>query len=572
MRNLSMKFRYFLFGLSLSAISFFSLSFDNYAELSKHLEIFATLFKELNIYYVDDIKPGDLTKTGIDAMLESLDPYTNYISEEDIEDHRMSTTGMYGGIGAVIRKSGDFVVISEPYENAPATKAGLMAGDILIAINGNSTEGKTTDDVVKLLRGAPHTTATLTVDRNGVKMDFTITREEIKIKNVPYYGMLDNNIGYIKLRGFTDNAGDDVKKALNSLKADHPDMKGVVLDLRGNPGGLLREAINVVNVFVPKNQMVVSTRGKVDEWNKVYPTLNNPADTEIPLVVLVNDGSASASEIVSGTFQDLDRGVIVGQRSFGKGLVQTTRQLIYNTQLKLTTSKYYIPSGRCIQEIDYSHRTDGEVSSFADSLRSKFKTSIGRTVYDGGGVFPDVSMKPRAYSSILRALLTKNVIFDFATQYQRAHTTIADARTFDVDDALFSEFMAFVTEKDHSYVTESEKALEKFKEKAIEEKYFESVKEEYEKLVAKEQESKKEDILKYKEEIKEFLAEEIISRYYYQSGRIQGSLVRDAEVKEAINILNDESRYKSILSPEYQIKLIEYDYETDEEVELLIED
>lgn len=565
--------RTFLFGLTIGVISVFSLSFDNYAELSKHLEIFGTLFKELNIYYVDEIHPGELTKKGIEAMLEDLDPYTNYISEEDVEDHRMNTTGLYGGIGAVIRKKGDYVVIAEPYENAPAQKAGLMAGDMIMEINGNSTKSKTTDDVVKLLRGAPNTNAVLTIQREGEgsTRKVEITRTEIKIENVPYYGMLDAHTGYIKLRGFTNNAGKDVADALIQLKKNEG-LQSLVLDLRGNPGGLLREAINVVNVFVDKNQLVVSTKGKVAEWNKVYKTLNAATDTEIPLVVLVDGGSASASEIVSGTIQDLDRGVVIGQRTFGKGLVQTTRSLVYNTQLKLTTSKYYIPSGRCIQEVDYSKKDDkGKAKSIPDSLRSKFKTKVGRTVYDGGGIFPDISMKPRKYSNIVRSLISKNLIFDFATQYRASHPTLASAKDFRVTDELYQEFVNFLQGKDYDYTTESEKALQKFKETAQKEKYFEEVETEYNLLLNKKKQSKEADLEKYKSEISEFLGEEIVSRYYYQKGRLENSLQSDQEILEAIRVLNGAGTYSQVLNASYQIKLVEYDRMNDEEVELLLE-
>lgn len=572
MKNISRKFRYFLFGLGIGVISVTAVSYDNHFELSKNLEIFSTLFKELNVYYVDEIKPGDLTKTGIDAMLESLDPYTVYIPESAIEDHRLSTTGQYGGVGAVIRQKGDYVQITEPYEGYPAQTAGLMAGDVIMEINGQSTKGKTTDDVVKILRGSPNTTVNITVKREGTQNPVTVpvVRQEIKIKNVPYYGMADNEIGYIRLRGFTNNAGNDVKDALNDLKKEHPDMKGVILDLRGNPGGLLREAINVVNVFVDRNQLVVSTRGKVEEWNKTYKTLNAVADANIPLAVLVNRGSASASEIVSGTIQDLDRGVIIGQRTYGKGLVQTTRPLIYNTQLKVTTSKYYIPSGRCIQAIDYSHRTaDGSAGVIPDSLRSRFQTKSGRVVYDGGGIYPDVSIRPRKYSNILRSLVTKNLIFDYATQYRLGHTTIADARSFRFSDEDYLQFTDFLKDKSYEYKTESEKLLEKFKETATREKYFTEVEAEFTALSDKKISIKNNDLQKFKDEIKEFLIDEIVSRYYYQKGRIEAQLVSDEEVSEAISILKDKQRYNTILSGSYEIKLIDYDHENMEEDEMM---
>jgi carboxyl-terminal processing protease len=562
MKKMTKQARIFLMG-SITGVAIMALvSFDNYFEISKNLEIYSAIMKELNIYYVDEIKPGDLTKTGVDAMLESLDPYTVYIPESMVEDHRMSTTGQYGGIGAVVRKKGDYVVITEPYENSPAQKAGLQAGDLIVEVAGQSTKGKSTDDVVKFLRGAPNTSVQMKVKREGVANEVVIdlTREEIKIPNVPYYGMVDNEIGYIKLKGFTNNAGGDVNAALTDLKQKNAGMKGVILDLRGNPGGLLREAINVVNVFVDKNQTVVSTKGKVSEWNKTYKTINAATDQNVPLAVLVDRGSASASEIVSGTIQDLDRGVIIGQRSFGKGLVQTTRPLIYNAQLKLTTSKYYIPSGRCIQALDYSHRNaDGSVGSIPDSLRSKFKTKSGRFVYDGGGIYPDVSIKPRKYSHILQSLVINNLIFDYATIYKSKLPEIASARDFVLTEADYTDFITFLQDKSYEYKTESEKLLDEFKKIAEKEHYYNDLQLEFDALVTKKKATKSNDLQKFKPEILEFITEEIVSRYYYQKGRIESSFANDAEIKEAVAILKDNNRYKTILSEGYEIKLVDYE-------------
>jgi carboxyl-terminal processing protease len=349
------------------------------------------------------------------------------------------------------------------------------------------------------------------------------------------------------------------------LKKNH-ELEGVILDLRGNPGGLLREAINVVNVFVEKNQLVVTTKGKVEEWNKSYKTLNPAVDADIPLAVLVNRGSASASEIVSGTIQDLDRGVVIGQRTFGKGLVQSTRPLVYNTQLKVTTSKYYIPSGRCIQALDYSHKNaDGSAGTIPDSLRSKFKTQNGRIVYDGGGIYPDIPVKPRKYSNVLKSLLNNNHIFDYATLYRIKHNSIADARTFKVDQAEYNLFLEFLKGKSYEYTTQSEKLLEEFQKTAQKEKYFESIENEYKALVDKKQLSKNKDIIKYKDEIAEFLTEEIVSRYYYQRGRIEASLTTDQEVKEAIAVLKDKKRYQAVFEPTFEIKRVEEENDTDED-------
>jgi carboxyl-terminal processing protease len=575
MKKMTRKARYYFMGTFTGVALMTMVSFDNYFEISKNLEIFSAIMKELNIYYVDEIKPGDLTKTGLDAMLESLDPYTVYIPESMVEDHRMSTTGQYGGIGAVVRKKGDYVMVTEPYDNSPAQKAGLQAGDIIVEVAGQSTKGKTTDDVVKFLRGAPNTSVQMKVKREGTASEVVInlTREEIKIPNVPYYGMIDTEIGYIKLKGFTTNAGADVSAALTDLKQKNPGtMKGIVLDLRGNPGGLLREAINVVNVFVDKNQNVVSTKGKVSEWNKTYKTINGSVDATMPLVVLVDRGSASASEIVSGTIQDLDRGVIIGQRSFGKGLVQTTRPLIYNAQLKLTTSKYYIPSGRCIQALDYSHRnSDGSVGSIPDSLRSKFKTKNGRIVTDGGGIYPDLSVKPRKYSNILRSLVINNLIFDFATIYKSKHPEIASAREFVLTEADYTDFITFLQDKSYEYKTESEKLLDQFKEIAQKEHYFSDLSGEFDALYTKKKATKSNDLQKFKPEIIEFVTEEIVSRYYFQKGRIEASFATDAELKEALVILKDGERYKTILSEGYEIKLVDYEAEANEE-EMIVEE
>ncbi|MFN5369851.1 MAG: S41 family peptidase [Bacteroidia bacterium] len=536
----------------ITAIS--GLSFrDDYFEISKNLDIFTTLFREINLYYVDEVKPGDLMKTGIDAMLESLDPYTNFIPEDDIEDAKFMTTGQYGGIGALIRTKDDYIVISEPYEDAPAAKAGIMAGDIILEVEGKSTKGKSTSDVVKFLKGTPNTPVKILIQRPGTDkpIEKTITREEIKVKNVPYFGMIDDKIGLIKLTGFTEDAGREVRDALTKLK-ENPSLEGVVLDLRGNPGGLLREAINIVNVFVDKGIDIVSTKGKVKEWDKTYKSLNTPVDLNILVAVLVNRSSASASEIVSGSLQDLDRAVVIGQRSFGKGLVQTSRPLTYNTQIKITTSKYYIPSGRCIQAKDYSHRNeDGSVGTVPDSLIREFKTRNGRKVYDGGGVNPDVSLPLQEYAPVTRAIAGENVLFDFATDYRLKNSEIPAAKSFSVNDNIFEEFVKYIGDKEIKYETESEELLGKLKEAAEKEKYFESVQQEYNALKDKMLRDKKADIQKAKTEISELLADEIVSRYYYQRGRIENSFAKDEELKKAVEILKNKSFYDDILAGRY---------------------
>lgn len=545
------KFKLFIIAAVIGGYAIISFSFvDNYFEVSKNLDIFATLFRELNIYYVDETNPGDLMKKGIDDMLESLDPYTNYIPESEIEDYRYMTTGQYGGIGALIRQQGDYVVVSEPYEGFPAQKADLRAGDRILKINDIDTKGKKTEDISKFLKGQASTTIKLLIEREGEKkpIEKIISREEIKIKSVSYSGMISKNIGYIKLTGFTENAANEVKEALESLKKN-PELKSVVFDLRGNPGGLLKEAVDIVNIFVDKGTDVVSTRGKVKDWDKIHKALNVPVDLNIPIAVLVDRGSASASEIVSGSIQDLDRGVVIGQRSYGKGLVQQTRPLSYNAQLKITVAKYYTPSGRCIQTLDYSHRNeDGSVAKVPDSLITAFKTKNGRIVYDGGGVAPDVKVDQQKYSSILASLVTKNLIFDYATKYRNSHASIVAAKDFKLTNEEYDAFIEYLNGKDYDYTTRTEKTIEELKADAKDDKNFEAISADIEALKSKIIHNKKEDLIKYGPEIKQFLEEEIASRYYFQNGRLEASFKDDRELKEGIALLNDQERYKKILT------------------------
>ena len=545
------KFKFFIIAALLGGYAIISYSFvDSYFEVSKNLDIFATLFRELNIYYVDETNPGDLMKKGIDDMLESLDPYTNYIPESEIEDYRYMTTGQYGGIGALIRQDGDYVIISEPYEGFPAQKADLRAGDKILKINDTDAKGKKTDDISKFLKGQPSSTIKLLVEREGEKnpIEKTINREEIKIKSVSYSNMISPAIGYIKLTGFTENAANEVKDALLELKKN-PELKSIVLDLRGNPGGLLKEAVDIVNLFEEKGTDIVSTRGKVKDWDQTHKAMNSPIDLNIPIAILIDRGSASASEIVSGALQDLDRGVVIGQRSYGKGLVQQTRPLSYNAQLKVTVAKYYTPSGRCIQALDYSHRNDdGSVAKIPDSLISAFKTKNGRIVYDGGGVAPDIKTEAQKYSSILGSLASKNLIFNYATKYRIAHATIDSARDFRLTDAEYEDFVAFLNGKDYDYTTKTEKTLEELKDDAKDDKALDALKDDIEALKAKVTHNKKDDLVKYKPEIKQFLEEDIASRYYYQKGRLEATLKDDSDLKEAMSLLNDSGRYKTILT------------------------
>lgn len=519
----------------------------NYFEVSKNLDIFTNAFKEVNLYYVDDVPPAELMEAAIEGMLESLDPYTNFIPENKIEDFRIQTTGQYGGIGASIRKIGDYVVVVQPYKDFPADKAGLKAGDLLLEVDGKTLKGLDTEEVSDLLKGSPGTSMQLKIKRSGTELKKQLTREEVQLKSVPYYGMLDNEIGYITLSSFTDKASKEVKEALVVLKDSH-NIKGLVFDLRGNPGGLLSEAVNVTNIFVNKGIEVVSTRGKVKEMDRKYHTLNEPVDTEIPLVILINGSSASASEIVSGTIQDLDRGVVLGQRSFGKGLVQQPRKLSYGAQMKITIAKYYTAAGRCIQAINYAERdADGSLSRIPDSLRTPFKTKAGRTVFDGAGVDPDVALEPYQYANILISLIGKSHVFDFANQYAERKANIAPAGVFALSDADYEQFVAFLKDKDYAYETRTERAISQLRATAETELYTE-LETDITHMKALLKKSKEVDLMRHKPEIKRFLEEEIAARYYYQEGRLAQSVSKDPEVLEAIQVLQNQARYRKILT------------------------
>lgn len=527
---------------------------DSYFEVSKNMDIFATLFKELNTYYVDPIEPGKMVKTGIDAMLDDLDPYTNYITEADIEDYEFQTTGKYGGIGANMRRREDEIFVGDVYENSPAQKAGLHPGDQIIAIDNHPLKGKTIDDVSLLLKGSPGTQVGMQVKDayTGKETQVTITRGEIELSSVPYAGLAGDqkDVAFVRLTQFTPGCGRILRDALDSLKKAKPDMKAVVLDLRNNPGGLLDEAVNVCNIFIDRGQLVVSTKGKMQDWDKDFKTPGAAWDTKIPLAVLVNHSSASASEIVAGTMQDLDRGIIIGERSYGKGLVQTTRPLGYNARLKLTTAKYYTPSGRCIQALDYTHRNaDGSVGNVPDSLKKEFKTAAGRKVLSGGGVEPDVKLTDEPISRLAITLYTKNYLFDYATQYVRTHKTISPAAGFALTAADFNDFAKWLESKDYSYKTETEEALDSLKANAVREKYFDGAKAEFTALQAKLSHDKKQDLLKRQAEVTRLLESEIVSRYYFQKGRIEQSLRNDNDLAKALNLLAQPVQYQALLQP-----------------------
>lgn len=523
---------------------------QNDFEIAKNVDIFVSILKELNEKYADEISPGKLTQTAIDAMLESLDPYTVFYPESEIENYRMMTTGQYGGVGALIQQHGKDVMISEPYEGTPSQKAGLRAGDIVRKVNGQSLDGKNSSDVSAAMKGQPGTTLVLEVYRpsENKTLTFNIVREEIKMPNIPYYGIIGDQVGYIKLDQFTDKAGSEVREAFLKLKEDG--MKYLVLDLRENGGGLLNEAVNIMNIFVDQGVKIVETKGKIPEMQNVHKTRMPVTDREIPVVVLVNEHSASASEIVSGAFQDLDRAVIVGKKSFGKGLVQNVLPLDYNTSLKITVAKYYIPSGRCVQNIEYFEKdTTKGAYKIPDSLAVAYKTKNGRTVYDKGGVEPDVLTEDTVLSDILFALVTNNLVFDFANEYRAKHESIAAADKFVVDDQLYNEFVAYLKDKDYSYKSYTEEQLEKLKKAAEEDKMFTAIEPIYNQLKEKLEQEKSKDLETYKTEISQYLASEIVVRYYYQRGRIMNMLSYDNDIATAKAILLDRNRYNSILSP-----------------------
>lgn len=547
-----MKRRIVVFGLPVVALVIFSFSSpaERYFEIAKNLDIFATLFKEVNAAYVDEVNPSTLVKTGIDAMLESLDPYTNYIPEDMVEDYRTINTGQYGGIGAYTRKIGNRTVVTMVLEGYTAQRSGLKIGDEVVKIDHVELAKLGPGEESHLMKGQVGTPVSLTVKRMGsdqlIKLDFK--REKIKVSNVPYYGLLENNIGYIQLLEFTPDAGKEVRNALVALK--EKGAKSLVLDLRNNPGGLLHEAVNICNIFLPKGKLVVSTKGKIQEHNQNYETLNAPVDTEMPLTVLINRSSASASEIVAGTLQDYDRAVIVGEKSFGKGLVQVSRPLSYNSQLKVTTAKYYTASGRCIQVLDYSHRReDGSVASVPDSLKREFKTSGGRIVYDGGGIDPDVKIQPSEAHAITQKLFMDGFIYDYATLYAFNHAAIADPRSFTLSHDEYQQFVSWMKGKNYAYTSNLDLQLKELSQEAEQEKYYTELKPQLDQIKAKIEENKKNELVLYKDQIKKLLEEDILARYYLEKGSVEAGFKYDQELKKAAEILQSQPQYIKLLKP-----------------------
>jgi len=519
-------------------------------ELVKSLDIYYTLFRELNMFYVDETNPEELVTTSINSMLASLDPYTTYIPEANMDDFKFQTTGEYGGIGSLIRRSGSRVLIAEPYDGFPAAKAGIRTGDVILKVDGKSTSDLPLESVSDLLKGKPGTELKLSIERFGEEnpLDFTLVREKISINNVPYYGMISSGTAYIQLADFRTGAAAEVENAFKSLRQNE-ELKSLVLDLRTNPGGLLIEAVRICNLFVDKGELIVKTSGKMKEWDSEYITSNDPIDTEIPIVVLINRASASASEIVAGALQDLDRAVIVGQRTFGKGLVQTSRPLKYNAQLKVTTAKYYIPSGRCIQALDYSQRNeDGSVGFIPDSLISEYRTRNDRPVYDGGGIQPDFEVIPEMLSEITLQLYTQNMFLDFASRYRCTNDEIASPESYSLSDIEYDSFKAFIEKNTFEFKTASEKAFDELMKTAKREKYYTIAEEEFSLLKQKLSHNNLQDLETFEPEIRQILSEEIVSRYYYRAGRIRAQIQQDEQLDRAREILNEPAMVKEVLS------------------------
>ena len=521
---------------------------DKLFSIAKNLDIFASLIRELDSYYVDEIDPDELVTVGINAMLEELDPYTEYIPEENSDDFRMMTTGEYGGVGALIGNRTGTNMILMPYKGFPAQVGGLRIGDQLLKIDSVVVVEKETEDISNLLKGPANTEVKVMVRRGEDTLTVDLTREKIVISNVPYYGMINEETGYIKLTDFTTNASSDVRKALIALKEQGA--QKLILDVRDNPGGILKEAVEIVNLFIPKGKEVVKTVGKLESVNSVYKTEKSPVDKDIPLVVLINERSASASEIVAGALQDYDRAVLIGRRTFGKGLVQSTIPLSYNSQVKVTTAKYYIPSGRCIQAIDYSDKDEeGNGRSIPDSLRKEFTTKSGRIVLDGAGIEPDEEVESKVYAPITYSLVARSLMFEYANEYFLKNDSVPSPREFDISDGEYQDFVKWLEDKEYDYTTRVEKAIEdliKFSEK---EKYYEDIKEEIASLEKSVSHSKEQDLITFKEEIKEALKGEIVSRYYYEGGMIEASLDRDKEIKKSVEVLNNQNQYALMLKP-----------------------
>jgi len=520
---------------------------SNGFEVIKSLELMDQIYENLDLYFVDDVQPGKLSKVAIDAMLKELDPYTVYYAEANIEDYRLMTTGQYGGIGSLIKKADEYVYISEPYEGNPAQKSGLRAGDKILEIDGKTMFNKPSDQVSDALKGPKGTVVKILVERfnEGNKL-IEITRDEIKIPDVPYYGIIKEKVGYISLNSFTQTASEEVKKGIIAMQKDG--MEQLILDLRGNGGGLLIEAVKIVNFFVPKDKVVVFTKGRVKEENHVYKTMEEPIALGLPLIVLIDEGSASASEIVAGSLQDLDRAVIIGEQSYGKGLVQRTYDLKYGSKVKITIAKYYTPSGRCVQRLEYYDKESGaKPKEISDSLLRKFKTQNGRDVIDGRGIDPDLAIEKEDLSQFSALLFNKNILFNYATQYHANTKEIAAADKFQLSDDEYAIFKTYVLNAKLNYSTAAQNALKKLKLEAEKEGTFDELKAEYENILVKISPDPEKDLDKYRIEIAEMLENEIVSRYYFQKGRTINSFEHDPAVIKAIQTAMDNNSYNAIL-------------------------
>lgn len=517
--------------------------------LGKNIQILFNMFRDVSLFYVDSVDADRLLENAAAGMVSELDPYTGLIPEKEMADFEIQATGKYAGIGAIIRKSGDYVMIAQPYKNFPADKAGLVVGDVIVAINGESIKGYDATKVSDMLKGTPGTSVKLTVEKllTGEQEEVEIKRERIVISGVPYYGVIDGNVGYILHNDFSEDCSQDVLAAFEALKKQG--ITSLIIDLRGNGGGILQEAVKILSMFVPKGTTVVSMKGRSEDSNETFVTTTDPVDTEIPIAVLVNSMTASAAEIVSGSLQDLDRAVLVGQRTFGKGLVQVTRPLGYNAYLKVTTAKYYIPSGRCIQSVDYAHRNeDGSVGMVPDSLIKEYKTVAGRKVYDGGGIMPDVRLDPNYTSIFTMSLYAKGYIEDFANDYYKRHREGIDVDTFTLSDEEYGRFEAFMADKEVEYDSETQEALKELRRKAEREKYADRISEELDRIAEKLKEDKEADLESFKDDVRKLLEKEIILRYHYNGGVARHVSLNDPEVHRAVEVLKNGEEYRRILT------------------------
>ena len=520
---------------------------DDYFEITKNLKILASIYERVNNYYVDEPLPGSLMKSAIDAMLKSLDPYTVYIPESNIEDYRLMTTGQYGGIGASIIKQGEYIVVAEPYENSPAQLAKIQAGDTIIEVDGLNVLGKSIDEISQILKGAAESTVTIKTTRHLMVEEKKVTRKKINIPAVPYYKKLANNIGYIKLNSFTDKASSDVKKALIELKGQG--VNKLILDLRGNGGGLLVQAVDIVNFFIPRDQLVVETKGRMQQINRTYKTRNNPIDVQLPLVILIDSYSASASEIVSGCIQDLDRGIIIGENSFGKGLVQQTKDLKFGSKIKLTVAKYYTPSGRCIQKLDYSNKNSlGGADEIADSLIKNFTTKNGRKVMDARGVYPDIKIEPSYYSKLSEILIYNDHIFNYVNRHKIENLAKISLEDYSISEKEYNDFKSYLSDKDINYSNESEQALSQLIAALKQEDYYKANQQALQELKEKLKPDLAKDLDRNSQEIKQMLESELVSRTHFQKGRIEISLKSDPYIEQAKIVLMDTSKYNTILN------------------------